>query len=122
LHGDDYDHPTPPRRRWFQFGLRTLFVVVTVVAVWLGLIVKVVRDREWARWAIEESGGVFLDFTNANATIYREGEPNWHSSWISEMLGDNPAVFIGFPRAVDHDDLELSSYFPEAHIIGRAPG
>jgi|GEM_PF-6076653 len=27
--------PTPPRRRWFQFSLRTLFVVVALVAVWV---------------------------------------------------------------------------------------
>jgi hypothetical protein len=26
------------RRRWFQFSLRTLFVVMTIVAVWLGMV------------------------------------------------------------------------------------
>jgi hypothetical protein len=25
-----------PKRRWFQFSLRTMFVVVTVFACWLG--------------------------------------------------------------------------------------
>jgi hypothetical protein len=25
----------PPRRRWFRFSLRTLFVLVTVLCVWL---------------------------------------------------------------------------------------
>ncbi|MCH8147737.1 MAG: hypothetical protein IH987_07040 [Planctomycetes bacterium] len=31
------DHPTPskPRRRWFQFSLRTFFVLLTVACVWL---------------------------------------------------------------------------------------
>jgi hypothetical protein len=29
------DSPTP-RRRWFRFGLRTMFVVLTVISVWLG--------------------------------------------------------------------------------------
>jgi hypothetical protein len=28
--------PIPPRRHWFQFGLATMFVVVTVVAIPLG--------------------------------------------------------------------------------------
>jgi hypothetical protein len=37
--------PTPPRRRWFQFGLRTMFVVVTVVAVWLGYQANWIRQR-----------------------------------------------------------------------------
>jgi hypothetical protein len=27
---------TPPRRRWFRFSLRTLFVVVTLLGIWLG--------------------------------------------------------------------------------------
>jgi hypothetical protein len=28
---------TPPRRRWFQFSLRTMFVVVTVLAMLIGV-------------------------------------------------------------------------------------
>jgi hypothetical protein len=40
----DFDHlfysrrmtPTPSRRRWFQFGLRTMFVAVSLFALWLG--------------------------------------------------------------------------------------
>jgi hypothetical protein len=27
------ESPTPPRRRWFQFSLATMFVVVTLVAI-----------------------------------------------------------------------------------------
>ena len=39
------DHPNPskPRRRWFQFSLRTLFVLVTVLCVWLAVTVERVR-------------------------------------------------------------------------------
>ena len=35
-----------PKRRWFRFSLRTMFVVVTVVACWLGWNLHQVRQRE----------------------------------------------------------------------------
>ena len=41
--------PTPTRRRWLQFGIGTLFVVVTIccfLAAWLGHAAAVVRERE----------------------------------------------------------------------------
>ena len=37
--------PAPPRRRWFHFSLRTLFVLVTIFGVWLGLQIKWIVDR-----------------------------------------------------------------------------
>ena len=41
------DQPKP-RRRWLQFSLRTLFVVVTVFCVWMGLVTKAARDQRQA--------------------------------------------------------------------------
>jgi hypothetical protein len=38
--------PSNPRRRWFQFSLATIFVVVTVPAVWLGWELHHVRERD----------------------------------------------------------------------------
>ena len=35
-----------PKRRWFRFSLRTLFVVVTVCCVWLGWQLHIVRERQ----------------------------------------------------------------------------
>jgi hypothetical protein len=28
--------PQPPKRRWYQYRLRTLLILMTVLAVWLG--------------------------------------------------------------------------------------
>lgn len=39
--------PTPPRRHWYQFSLRTFFVLVTVVCGGFGWWVQ--RTREWIR-------------------------------------------------------------------------
>jgi hypothetical protein len=37
--------PTPTRRRWFRFSLRTMFVVVTVVAIFVAYHVNWIRQR-----------------------------------------------------------------------------
>ena len=39
---------TPPRRRWFQFGLRTMFVAVTIVAIFVGYHVNWIQARREA--------------------------------------------------------------------------
>jgi hypothetical protein len=36
---------TPKRRPWFRYSLRTLFVLVTLLCVWLGVQAKWIRDR-----------------------------------------------------------------------------
>ncbi len=36
---------TAPKRRWFAYSLRTLFVVVTVFGVWLGYELNWIRER-----------------------------------------------------------------------------
>jgi hypothetical protein len=36
---------TAPKRRWFRFSLRTMFVVVTALCIWLVVHEKWVKDR-----------------------------------------------------------------------------
>jgi hypothetical protein len=45
------------KRRWFAFSLKTLLVVMTALAVWLGLYVKSFRDRRNAVAEIERLDG-----------------------------------------------------------------
>jgi protein-S-isoprenylcysteine O-methyltransferase Ste14 len=40
---------TAPPRRWFRFSLRTLFVVVTLVGLWLGYYLNWMQQRREAR-------------------------------------------------------------------------
>jgi len=46
------------KRRWLQFSLRTLFVVVTVFCVWMGITAKRARDQRQTVEAIREMGGL----------------------------------------------------------------
>ncbi len=42
-------HDTRSRRRFFRYSLRTLFVVVTVFCVWMGITAKRARDQRLAQ-------------------------------------------------------------------------
>jgi hypothetical protein len=37
---------TNPKRRWYRFSLRTLLIVVTLLAAQCGFVTWVIRDRE----------------------------------------------------------------------------
>ena len=46
-----------PKRRWLQFSLRTLMVVVTVFCIWMGITAKRARLQKQAVEAVLEAGG-----------------------------------------------------------------
>jgi hypothetical protein len=52
---------TAPRRRWFAFSLRALFVVVTVFGCWLGYQLNWIRERHEAlsTGTAREAGGLW---------------------------------------------------------------
>ena len=55
--------PPKPVRRWYQFSLRTLLLVMTVFAVWLGIKIHQARQQKQAVAAIEKLGGtVYYDY------------------------------------------------------------
>jgi hypothetical protein len=63
---DSPQKATPPRRvsrfRWLRFSLRTLFILVTLFAAWLGLKVHQARRQQAGVKAIQELGGwVYYD-------------------------------------------------------------
>ena len=111
--------PTPPRR-WFQFGLRTMFVVVTLFAVWLGWELKFIRDRRGFLTAMDElreaefqnAKGFFLSGGIATPAIPDATIPFWR-----RWLGDEPQSLLFLPRtssAADRDTAER--LFPEERV------
>jgi hypothetical protein len=56
--------PAPtPRRRWLSYSLRTMFVLVTVLCVWLGVYVnRAERQKRAVAWIKAHDGEVHYDY------------------------------------------------------------
>ena len=80
---------TAPNRRWFRFSLRTLFVVVTLLACWLGYEINWIRQRH-ALLSLDNSGGFTLtvqgipDGTPAPWSIRLFGETGYGQIIVEE--------------------------------------
>jgi hypothetical protein len=113
------------RRRYLTFSLRTLFVLLTAFAVWLGVVVNRVREQREAVAAIHALGGTVsydwqprLGKTQSGvAGLYvrpparkRRAGP----AWLRRLIGDDffqEVVAVGLH----------SSTAPEAEILQLTP-
>jgi hypothetical protein len=103
--------PSVPKRRWFSFSLRTMFVVVTVFAIplgWLAWEASVVRRRAICLDEVTTGGGYYLTSKGANSRL----------PWIRQMMGDKFIERIYLKdaptKAMWHD--RLTKVYPEAAI------
>ncbi len=74
-----------PKRRWLQFSLRTLLVLMLAFGCgfgWLAMKVKQAREQEAAVRAIQELGGLVL-YDNS---LKRTGPA---PAWLQKLLGDD---------------------------------
>jgi hypothetical protein len=125
-------------RRWFRFSLRTLFVVVTVVGVWLGWNMNIVRHRrelvEWSRqqqaiavprelMAEKLAALRMVGAFEGNFTQF-DGVPE--VSLVRRLLGDEAIALFEFhfefhgPPPAD-TKAALEKWFPEALFDYEAP-
>jgi hypothetical protein len=78
-----------PKRRWAQFSLFTMFVVVTVLCVWLSVWVHRARRQKEVVATIRRWGGIVrYDF---ESPTYEE--PSWRS-WFREKIGDDYVAHV----------------------------
>jgi hypothetical protein len=130
--------PPKRKRRWFQFSLRSLMIVVTLLAVPLGYIgwqAKIVRERRAALDIIVESDGgywrdrhekvssmigMFPDFSLPRKayTMISESHPGTEPGWVRRWIGDETIMVI-FMRDdfLGCDAADLCERFPEADIV-----
>jgi len=71
-----------PRRRWLQFSLRTLFLVVMMLCVWLAVITKQTRDQRLSVEAIRKVGGDVV-----YAHVLEQSDPPG-PGWLRRLIGD----------------------------------
>lgn len=117
-----------PRRRWFRYSLRSLFVVVTLLCCWLAWESSVVRQRRTVLVELRTKPAFrvttvkeYLRRFPGNVTPPNFTEVSLLRSW----LGDEAIAELWYSRYMpDYSDAELSrlkKVFPEAKALEELP-
>jgi len=116
-------HPRPERWPTWRFSLRSLFVLLTIFGIWLGVQAKWVRDRreaiEWVKargGTVEEADRAFRLNTPPGGWFFRVPS----APWSLRLFGIDPVFFISLPKLngeqSDAKARELAQFFPEALV------
>lgn len=111
-----------PKRRWFQFGLGSMFLSVTGICIWLGWQLRIVNERKQTLRALEpldvyvtKSPGMrqaILDYYRRNPERPRK---SLSIPFYRELLGDEAVVQIA--TFGNYDEAVLKEVFPEAEVM-----
>src|SRR5688572_20778819 len=101
------DPPTSPRRSWRpRFGLRTMFLLVTVFCVWLGYQLNWIRQRHAAL------GEGALVVRNTCRPPARAPGGLW-------LFGERGVKSIAVESGSDSEVDRACALFPEAQVVNR---
>ena len=100
--------PTPPRRRWFLFGLRTLLILVTVSS-WLGYHLNWIRQRHAFLAA-------YRDLPTRSVHLVQPGTCG--APGQLPLFGESGVKYIQLAK---RHEAAVRRLFPEAEI-GISPG
>lgn len=97
------------RRRWLQFSLSSLFLLVTALCVWLGIVVNQARKQREAVAAIEAAeGAVYYDWEEGHDPFGDEVAAPPGLSWLRRLVGDEyfQSIYsVNLQNAKISDDL-----------------
>jgi len=117
------------KRRWFQFRLRTVFLVLTAACVWLGLQIDAAHRQKKAVARIVQVGGtVAYDYEIVPGPLGVPGgdidktlEP-LAPSWLRGLMGEDlfrSAAVSGFDgKTITNFDLEQLGKLPQLISVG----
>lgn len=102
------------KSRWFRFSLRTLFVLVTVVACWLGWNLRIVRERKAVLAELVEAQKHYSYKTTAHyvpaADDDLETGGDMRISLVRRLMGDVAYREIYLPENTPPELLERAEY------------
>ena len=110
--------PVAPRhKQWlrFSFSLRAMFVVVTVLGIWLGWQRHVVQERKRLLEWVAMHGGNFTLY----AAPIRNNAISWTMAaeipWVRTFLGDNPVeeIYVPYCWSEQSEFKQIDKAFPE---------
>ena len=113
---------TKPRRRWFRFSLRTLFVLVTMICISFGASLllmqfRIVQQRQQfvARLTADSNGK--NDGSDSGATLSPLKNPDRTLSPTRRFFGDHNYSVIVLSTKYGQDLIDKAvALFPEAQI------
>ena len=107
--------PPERKRRRFQFSLRTLIIVITLlVCGYVAWQAKIVRERQtWqARWSENEFGSQNRD------RLVSWGDSSQSPNFVRRWLGDSAKDIIVLPPTVSDEDKQTTlRLFPESLVV-----
>ncbi len=111
-------------RRHLTFSLRTSFVVLTALAVWLGVVVNRAREQREAVKAIEELGGIVtydwqlrILVVGRPQVLGRPGGP----AWLRGIIGNDffqTVESVTFPYMPDSTQADILRTIPHLQRLG----
>lgn len=122
----------PPKRRWFRFGLLTLFVVMTLACVTLAWIVQqmqIVRSRTAVLTELREVQGFSANtLENLESDPISATNPAYKTlefmrvSKVRRLLGDESYTVLHVPPGLSPELLDrMEKAFPESVLIVKGP-
>jgi hypothetical protein len=116
----------PTRRRWFQFGIGTMLLLVTVFALWLAWQVRIVRDRQAMMALLKQQGGSIMalkdwrdpsGYASPVPPVAAVRPPQISVPFWRRWIGDEPIVEVACPVGSDESYVERArAAFPEADV------
>jgi hypothetical protein len=103
------------KRRWFQFSLRTLLLVVTVFSFIAGGYTSWQRSIVNKRLAYLQAHSHFWE--NGTCVVLVNGDRTQAPSGIRIWLGDKPQDNVFVDSATREDTNSVALLFPEADIL-----
>ena len=107
-----------PKRRWYQYSLRTLFVVMVLCAIacsWLAVKMQRVRKREEAVKVIVEAGGsvgyeyeeqVFVVDVNGVVLPHPSAPHPPGPAWMRKLLGEDFFATVIYANVRNDEEME----------------
>ena len=110
------------RRRWLQFSLSSIFLLVTVLGVWLGIVVNQAREQREAVAAIKAAGGVvYYDWEEHHDPFGDEDAVPPGPAWLRRFIGDDfflKANIVSFRYMPDRKTTEILNLVPHLRRLG----
>ena len=111
-----------PRRRWYQFSLGSMLLLMTVFGVWFGMRMDRARRQARAVAVLRERGDIVYEsaFNHRSLRSLPKKKPSWRPKWLRAIVGDDffDCVYAAYLyRSPSDDDLEYLRDLPDLETL-----